>query len=444
MTASPAHSLFRAELYEAELERLRRKARERRGRGELSSAGVPISCLGPDGRKLCQLVAREIQAGAYRLGPLVLTRAIIDGKRRTLYRAELVDALVLGALGQRLTELNESRLGDEVFSYRRGRSPWQAIERVQAYLEGHRQSHADPRSRGLWVLQRDIQEFGASIPTDEGSALWSLVAGLLGTLPEPAEARVAMDLCRQACRPEVVMPDGGTTRLERGLPTGAPTQQPLENLYLTSLDDALTAIAGGLYVRFGDDLLFMSPDRDQARQAAEVMAAVTGALGLSLKLSKQRDLYFTQPGRPPPVVGDGFDARPTPAIEYLGARIDFCGRLGLKRQRVRELRQRWQRRLKNLVACAEDQEPLELVARGLSEALRLRAVGADPAVQALRDWVDDRAQLHSIDYLLVLDCAEAVSGRRGVRAFRQVSRHMLRMSGLPSLEYQRRRSRTPE
>jgi hypothetical protein len=78
------------------------------------------------------------------------------------------------------------------------------------------------------------------------------------------------------------------------------------------------------------------------------------------------------------------------------------------------------------------------VARALDRAL-YGEVLRDPAVEALTTWVDDRAQLRQLDRQLGLICAETLSGKRGVRAFRHTRVADLRQAGLSSLLELRRR-----
>ena len=434
-------ALFAAATYETQLARLGAKARTRGRASTLESQGLHLAALGTDTPGLCKAIAQTVEKGQFRFRPLRRTQAFLGGKLRTLYRAELIDSLVLGAVAHRLTALGEHLLSSNVFSFRPGRSPWQAIGRVLAFLENHRKSRANVREHGIWVVQRDVEAFGDSIPTTEDSPLWPLLAELLSGVENADERRILSVLVPQACRPEYQNQAGQLELLQQGLPTGSPIQPPLENLYLTTLDCSLGLMPDSLYTRFGDDLLHLSSSREQAAVAAAAMSRITDQLRLTLKPSKQNDFYFTKPGRHPPPSDGTWQPKPTSHIEYLGARISFDGSLGLKRQRCRELMQRWRQRINNLVAIAGEtaDERVRGVALGLEQSLSPHLMVSDKASEALRDWVDDREQLKQLDYWLRLECAQALSNKRGVRAFRSVPPQALREAGLPSLEYRRRR-----
>lgn len=442
MLASP--SLLRAELYVAQLERLRAKFKAKRRTREPTSGGVTLSALHDRGDQLCVHLAAEVAAGSYRFSALERVEVLTDGKRRIIHRANLVDAIVLGAMAQRLTSLLEPVLEDTVYAYRPQRNPQLAIARARECLHAHRAARPNPRDRGLFVLQRDLSAYGESIPTHEGSKLWSLLDEVLGAHTDRDEARILRTLLDVACRPDVTLPNGELTQLTHGLPTGSPIQQPLANLYLTPLDRALRRLEPHHspphhYARFGDDLLVLEPSLERACAAAATIATVVSELSLTLNANKSRDLYFTQPGRPLGAASS-VDFRPASHLEYLGARLSFDGHLGLKRKRLRELLTRSRARIANTVHVAPPPRALEFVAEALNQALHGTSPVADPATDALRTWVDDRDQLRQLDYLLVRACAEAIAGKSGVRAFRHTRPQALRDAGLRSLLQLRKRS----
>jgi hypothetical protein len=64
----------------------------------------------------------------------------------------------------------------------------------------------------------------------------------------------------------------------------------------------------------------------------------------------------------------------------------------------------------------------------------VRSPFATAQAAALRGAVDDRRQLGELDHLIARAVAEALTGRRGPRAFREISwRALRREAGLPSL-----------
>lgn len=434
-----AFSLFEPEAYLVQLSRLRAKARERRQPGP-TSEGVSLAELSGADRELAAVLAQEVRHGGYRLAPLKRSEVVLDGKRRVIHRPELLDSLVLGAVALRLTELLEGVLLDTVHAYRPGQSSFGVIERFRRYLDEQRRA-LPKKERGLLVLQRDLSAYGESIPTHAGSKLWPLLESTLQRLDDADERKVMRALIEAGCRAELLLPDGRRTRREVGIPTGSPIQQPLENLYLSPLDEALRSHAG-FHARFGDDVFFATPRPSDAAAVDRVLEKTVAELELKFNRQKSRNWYFTKPGRPFAAAA-ALPFEPTSHIEYLGVRLNFDGRRGLTRKRLRQLlaRSRW--RIENCVRLAPKEQARELVARALNRALSERGGVADPLVVALGSWVDDRDQLRQIDRELGQRCAEALSGRRGVRAFRHTRVAELRAAGLSSLLELRRRRRHP-
>ncbi len=420
----------------AQLELLERRLAAGQRRVAPSSQGLSLRELGTEKLRFCHLLARELRDGTFRLHPLRRTEVLLQGKQRVLYLPELVDAVVLGGLARRLAALSSPRLLDCVHGFRPGRSPWTALHRLRAYLHEHRAQRPEPRQRGLWVVQRDIAHFGESIPTHPESALWPLVAQLLEGVDSEEERQLLRRLLPDACRPTVLRLDGSLEQLSKGLPTGSPVQQPLSNYYLTALDERLFALEGGLYLRFGDDVLFAHAERAVAEQAAALLTRSLDALELSTAEHKSKDLYFTAPGRPCPAEA-GPPWRPARHLEYLAARVDFQGTFGMKLDKQRRLLTGLTRRITHTARLGE-REPATVIA-ALRGALDPRQPLADPLVSLLQRPYDDRGQLRHLDQLLRLRVAETLTGLRGVRAFRRLPPAALRQLGLPSLQHRRRR-----
>jgi hypothetical protein len=214
----------------------------------------------------------------------------------------------------------------------------------------------------------------------------------------------------------------------------------VNNLYLGSVDEALSAIPGLFYSRFGDDLMLVHEAPPALRQASDALSRGCEALGLTLNPEKTKTLYLTVPGRSS---AQWPEATPASFVTYLGARLSLNGNLGLADDKARRVLRELRRRVTNTNAFVKA-SPLEARMSALvtvvRDALDPSSGVEDPKAAPLRGVVDDRGQLKQLDYLVALSVAEALSGLRGPRAFRKVSYRRLRQAGLPSLVDHRNRA----
>jgi hypothetical protein len=429
------------EVYQAAL----RLLRERHGeRGSLAQAGVELDELpASSDPALSRLLARKVASGEYAFSPVTEREAYLGGKVRRVYRAPLADTVVLFVLAGVLTELVMPAVCERVYSYRKGRSSRNAVVDLAGFVRRHRAAHADPRSRGVHVLRRDIVGYGDRIPVDDASPLWPLLTRVLEARGCPASTPFHA-LLRRALRPLVLRQDGTLEPLERGVPMGSPLQPSICNLYLDALDRTLEALPGGFYARFGDDMLFAHESSEEARAASEHVARLLGELHLELNASKSRDLYWNGAGRPSAEPTSPLE-RGTTHIEYLGQRLAFDGGVALSQKKLRRIRSELGARIVQSELLLRE-IPLAERAHALSGAV---ASALDPTSHAalalapeLAKACDDRRLLAQLDHWLTRTLSEALSGRRGARAFRSAPPRFWRAHGLISLVARRDRART--
>jgi hypothetical protein len=398
------------------------------------SAKLELSAplLVPQAPELGVRLSREVAAGHYTFRPLEPRPAVLNGKPRTIYRLDPLDAVVWGVLTHVLMTAMEPRLGAYLSSYRKGRSQWTACRGFLAYLRAHVRARPDPRTRGLFVLRRDVRRYDETIPTGPDSALWSTLRELCG----PADLGFRGDLgafVQAAFRPPIVQPDGSARPLERGVATGLPTQTIACNTYLVPLDRELCALEGGFYARFGDDVLFAHPERSVAEQARQLLERGVTRLQLSFNPAKSDHFWLTGPGR---AAGELGEFVPTARISYLGFDVGFAGAL-LRADKRRALWLALEKRLDHtgrLLEGATRDERANALCSVMRAAFDPRSPLAERYAPWLRFDVMARDDLRQLDYLIALRIAEQLSGVRGVRAFRDCPpRELQERFGLVSL-----------
>jgi hypothetical protein len=406
--------------YDRQFDRLHAKYFARRRLHTLTQGGVTFAELFFEKRSLASMLAREVKAGTYTFSAARVREVMLD-RPRNLFYLEALDFIVAGVVAELLTEAIEPLLSPSLYSYRQGLSSWQAVRRFARWTRDHRAAHPDPKTRGVYVFRADVQGYADSIALGARSRLWPMLRDALGTAPTGAH----WGILEKMVRPEILHDDGSRSVRCRGLPLGSPVTTPLLNLYLHELDRKLDGLNGGFYARFGDDLLFAHADPAAAKMAIGIIHEFLEKHDLQLHAEKQRLLFFNGAGHPSVAWPE---TRGTRAVAFLGCEIRFDGTVALPRDKWRivlnDLAARIGR-MKRLLRGAPLAECGAALCSVVNESLDPRSLFANRHAMRLRSLVTSREQLAELDYLVARMIVEAVTGRRGVRAFREISRRRL-------------------
>jgi hypothetical protein len=365
------------------------------------------------------VLAAELRAGRYAPAPATVHRVRLD-KERDLFRFRAADFVVHSVFAELLAEAIEPTLSPCLYSYRAGRSSFEAVRALAGYARAHRRARPDPRGRGLHLLHCDVKSYGDSIPLGARSALWSDLHAALGADP----------LIAALVRPALRLDDDAAATPLVGLATGSPIATVVTNLYLAPLDRALDAVPGAFYARYGDDLVFVHPDAAVVADAEARLGAVLATRGLSANADKRQRCFWNGAGRSAP------EAPGATHVTFLGCRVGFDGTVGLTRAKLRAVLLDLRARVRRAARLAAELAPgarSAVVCAALAGALDPRSPAATPYAPWLRGIVNDRRQLAALDHELGRAVATALTGRGGVRAFRDLPPRTLRALGLPSL-----------
>ena len=355
----------------------------------------------------------------------------IDSKERLLYRFEWPDRIAQAVLSEVLCEVWERAFSDCLFSFRKGKSVWQA---VGAAVKCVRRRGASP----LYVIKRDVKSYGDSIPHD---ILFCAIEENL-----PGIDAFATGLIRRFIQFQYVSTDGETRVKNVGLPTGTALNCVLENLYLLPVDNALRGMGGVSYMRYGDDIWAAAKDRKTATTMDARMDDIRAELGLLWNEEKGGN-YVLLGKRPTPNVqgptskADEFTE--VDKIPHLGVAIHADGRVAIPAEKARA----WRRGLKRILGRADYRSRL----MGFGERERLRQL----IHFANRFFTDRNLRFRKIDYLLTvvtkdeyfieLDrCVAQVvlsvlHGKFTKANFRKTPFRVLKEEGLESLYLRRRK-----
>lgn len=231
------------------------------------------------GKNLGQL-EEELVSGRYRPRPIL--RVYIDKpgakEKRPLGIPSVRDRVVQAALRLVIEPIFEREFIDSSYGFRPGLGCKDALREVEQHL----------KSGYTHVVDADLKAYFDSIPHDQ---LMSDVRLRI------ADGRI-LDLMEMFLK-QGVLEDMKVWTPEQGTPQGAVISPLLSNLYLHSVDMAMSE-AGYRMVRYADDFVVLCRTREEAQKALAYVGALVKGKGLTLHPVKTRLVDAT-------IAGVGFD-----------------------------------------------------------------------------------------------------------------------------------------
>jgi CRISPR-associated protein Cas1 len=209
--------------------------------------------------------------GSYKPQPLLRVWLPREGRAaRPLGIPTVADRLLQTAVAQTINSLLEAEFEDCSFAYRQGRSVRMAVERI-GMLQ---------RQGFQWVVEADIERFFDCIPHKR------LLAELQTVVADTELVTLVASWLQTP-----VNDAGKLLPTTIGVPQGSPISPLLANLYLDHLDDALLDENLAL-VRYADDFIVLTKNRERAEDAIELTHSVLQELELKLNPLKTRVVNF--------------------------------------------------------------------------------------------------------------------------------------------------------
>ena len=267
---------------------------------------------GKRSRKDVQLFERHLEQNVFKLHRELRVKKyqhdpyhsffIHDPKIRHIRKACVRDRLVHQSIYTTLTEIFEPKLIHHLYSCRLGKGTHKAVNELKKMTWKVSQNHTRP----CWGLKCDVRKFYDTVDHE-------ILKQLISEVVLDEEARWLINTIIDSYHFE------GTPG--KGMPIGNLTSQIFTNIYLNAFDQyAKKALKVGFYLRFADDMLFLSEDKSFLEN---LIPHIESFLGSQLKLRLHPKKIILRP---------------------LTQGIDFLGYVTLPYHRV--LRTKTERRMK--------------------------------------------------------------------------------------------------
>lgn len=417
--------LHQPETYLIQIHRLQTKLLMTNRLYETSQEDVSFYQFCMNDHKLAKILASTIKREQYMFQPATPKLIETKTKQRIIYNFCPTDRIVQFALHHCLAPYVKQLISTSVYSYIPGRSNFQAARHMAAQLKQY---------RAMYALRSDIVAYTDNIPTHSDSEIWQHFKQLLNIIgPEQEVSSYLWQLLTDSIRP-VINDQNRHYQLAKGLPQGAPLTTIAANLYLQPIDNLLSTIPHGVYARFGDDLLFMHPEKNVLLETEDLLNQQLDKLGLYRNSNKDKYCYLTSNGRQEHTPSQ-FAA--SHGIQFLGYHINHNGSLSIAKHINSRLLKAIRKRIRNTCQLTKN---TDLNLRGpqicgmLNHNLTSHDTLSEPRLKHYLDYCTDRQQLKQLDYLIALYLSQQLTGIQGVRAFRYISYKTIREQwGLKSL-----------
>lgn len=265
------YSLYDKVFSEKKLEQAFLKVKQNKGTGGIDRVALEQyrNKLAVHARELSRLLKQKTYQ------PFPVRRVLIpkaNGKTRPLGIPAIRDRVVQQSLKETLEPIFEPEFHQASFGFRLHKSPHQAIQQIEEYLQQGYQ----------WVVDADIEDFFGNLNHE--------------LLLDEVNTKVADSSILRLIRSFLeagAMIEGQVVHQTTGTPQGGVISPLLSNIYLNSFDWQI-AEQGYKLVRYCDDWIILAKTQQEAQAALELAQNLLQQKGLTLNTEKTRAVHHQE------------------------------------------------------------------------------------------------------------------------------------------------------
>lgn len=377
--------------------------------------GPPSSWFLSHYKNVESFLIERLKKSDYELSHLLKTELIKGTKRREIYVPNNWDRILVGCLREYLTKITEPNLSESLYSFRVGRGPITAGLKVRNFIYKN-------KTKKLFVSQRDVSKYGDNIDLNKLKEI------LTTTYEELLADPSVLYLLNKTLHWPILIENNQITTMKKGIPAGTPLIPLFENLYLAKFDAAMDEMQKKhtlFYGRYGDDIIWISPDEELLKKLGHNLEEYCHEHGLEVKNKKSLD----------------FELKTNERIKWLGNLVDKNGFFIGDKEEVKRFKTNFKKNLHKIWNKSEKWNAIlgvgdnsidnwfngirsELLFRNNNLLMKIfHLKDGDIKLKQLDSWV--REQL--IHFLL----KKGINKKEGWK--------LIRKGNIPSLNYQRRK-----
>jgi len=375
--------------------------------------------------KTAVAIRNLIKQKKYTVNRIKTFRITINGKEREIGIFNGFDIIVSKVISQYLETHLDHIFIDNLYSYRPGKNIQQAKHNICTYIKHNINNN---KKQDLYVFQADISNYTNSISTHNNAPIWNILFNALNTINKTLDPYIKETLVNLT-RPKSIDKRSGREYVSiKGLAMGTPTTNVIANLYLNEVDHSINNIDNSFYVRYGDDIIFMHPDKNKVIEVSRYIKNEFEKLGLKLNKDKEKFSNFNRAGRSEDKTFIG-----TSTINYIGYGFNANGHAGVKKGKVSKLKNMIRRRLirvKNLTRGLSPEEKARIMSEHINNTMQSDSKEAEYYANQISK-IDDKDRINQLNKIIENEIAECSVNHNSKQKIEHLKLNIIRPALIP-------------